>query len=121
MELIALDVDGEVCTLLAIGHVDKAAFRDACTQWLTDCMLWEGGSPKLMDGGTECYLAAPEPEHIEHTTGIKVPICVADMGRRCEPECKCEPVWIIPDDRREAIPLTVWELWKAEIRHSSAM
>lgn len=108
-------------TLLARGHVDKAAFRDACTQWLMDCMLWENGAPVLMNGGSECYLAAPEMEHIEHVTGIEVPSCVADLGRRCEPGCSCETVWMIPDDRPEAIPLTVWDLAKAEYRHRRAM
>jgi hypothetical protein len=107
----------DLTTLLAQGHVDKAAFRDACTEWLVDCMLWENGAPALMSGGTECDLAAPEPDHIQYTTGIEVPSCVADTGRRCEPDCACEQVWMIPDDRPGAIQLTVWELSEAEYRH----
>ncbi len=108
MELLELDASGEICTLIARDHVDKVTFRDACTQW-------------LVDGGTECYLAAPELEHIQHAMGVHMPACEADTGYRCAPDCACETVWMISSGGPGSEPLTVWELTEAECRHRRAI
>lgn len=123
MELIELfDEWDELTKLVAEGHVDKAAFRDACTEWLVDmspCGTWMEENLQPGDGDHE-LLAAPEFEHIEHTAGIELPCCVAG-GEPCEEDdCGCDLTWMIPDDRPGAVALTVWDLRKTGERYRFA-
>ena len=118
------DGNGMLLSLYCEGWVDKSEFRDACTEWLADEGYYAGierrierGLDGFFDPHAARYLAAPEPEHIEHLRQRLVPECVLDTGRRCHPDCDCRLYYVTCKPRGPGKQYTVWSVDAARQRY----
>lgn len=123
------DGDGELLSLYREGWVDKAAFLDACTRWLTDwgytpamaSQQWFIAIPgSYFDPRRPALLAAPEPEHITYLRWRLVPGCTLDGSRRCSPDCDCQLYFVRCKARGPGRRYTVWSVEAAKRRYYEA-
>ncbi len=121
------DGDGELLSLYCEGWVDKATFRDTCVRWLADGGYYVGierrierGLDGFFDPHAAKYLAAPEPEHIEHLRWRLVPLCIWAFGSRCSPDCDCPLLFMRCKDRGPGKRYTVWDVDDARQRYYDA-